>query len=109
MKRHTLQFLWDNGLVFDNPDIHVKFPFSIMTKKFGRPFLDIMEASYLCNVPEWLGTSPLWTENEFSKAYGDVPESYLQKLREMVSCHTARWSVKPEMLGVIIIDEIKEK
>ena len=71
--------LLSDGILTD-ADINTRFPFSTMTKKFGRAYIVYLATSYAASVP--FGIS----ENEWARLNGGVPDSFLEKIRDMAKC-----------------------
>lgn len=66
---------WDNfieSMDFDSDENNFKYPFKVMTKKYGQAFI-----AY-CRVA-WQANEGIQTEEEFCKMNADMPMGFFEK------------------------------
>lgn len=61
----------NEAIDFENPDTNFKYPFSVMTKKYGREFIEHLKAA-------WLANGDSQTKEEFCRMNG-LPMDFFNK------------------------------
>jgi len=66
---------WRNfldSMDFESDDKNFKYEFKIMTRKFGRAYIEYCKAA-------WMANDGVQSEEEFMKMNGDMPSKFFEK------------------------------